>query len=70
MVCDVRYKIHIGKGDAHILSRDIGAVETVDEARECVEKSGCLVSPGISDDDRFAAAEIETCNRVLLGHPG
>lgn len=67
--CFSSYEVHIDGGGADVLGCDVAASEGVDDPTVGAEETLRLVHSGVTDDDRFAPAEIESCGGRLVGHP-
>ncbi len=62
------HPLHVGHARPHVLRGDVATTQAVHEAAEGAEERLALLGPGIPDDDRLAAAQVQPRRRRLVGH--
>src|SRR5674476_1006877 len=62
------HEVHVGRARAHVFRRDVAAAQRLHEAAVRTEDHLAVGRLVVADDDRLAAAEIETGYGVLVRH--
>jgi hypothetical protein len=63
-----RQDLDVAFADAHILGRHVAPAQALDATPEGAQERLALVVLCIAQDDRLAAAERESCHRILEAH--